>query len=407
MSFDIDSIRAQFPILGERVYGKPLVYLDSAATAQKPQSVIDAYDRVYRSVNANIHRGVHHLSNVCTDLYEEARRKVARLLGAADASEVVFTRNTTEAINLVANAYGNKFVGEGDEIVVSVMEHHSNIVPWQMLCERRGARLRVVGVDEAGELDMSGLADLLGGGRVKMVCLAHVSNVLGSVSDVRAVVEMAHAVGAVALIDGAQSVPHLRVDVREIGCDFLTFSGHKAYAPLGSGALYGRRELLEAMDPWMGGGEMIDKVSFGGTTYAPPPLKFEAGTPDYAAAIALGAAADFMLSVGFDAMEAHDDALVRRTVAGLEDMGGVRIFGQAARHCGAVSFIVGGVHPYDAGMILDKMGIAVRTGHHCAQPLMERYGIVGTVRASFGVYTSEAEVDALLDGVERVKKMFG
>lgn len=406
MPFDIDSIRAQFPILGERVYGRPLVYLDSAATAQKPQSVIDAYDRVYRSVNANIHRGVHHLSNVCTDLYEEARRKVARLLGAADASEVVFTRNTTEAINLVANAYGNKFVGEGDEIVVSVMEHHSNIVPWQMLCERRGARLRVVDVDEAGELDMSGLADLLGGGRVKMVCLAHVSNVLGSVSDVRAVVEMAHAAGAVVLIDGAQSVPHLRVDVREIGCDFLAFSGHKAYAPLGSGALYGRLELLEAMDPWMGGGEMIDKVSFGGTTYAPPPLKFEAGTPDYAAAIALGAAADFMLSVGFDAMEAHDDALVRRTVAGLEDMGGVRIFGRAARHCGAVSFIVDGVHPYDAGMILDKMGIAVRTGHHCAQPLMERYGIVGTVRASFGVYTSEAEVDALLDGVERVKKMF-
>lgn len=407
MSFDIDSIRAQFPILGEKVYGKPLVYLDSAATAQKPQVVIDAYDHVYRGVNANIHRGVHHLSNVCTDLYEEARRKVASLIGASDASEVVFTRNTTEGINLVANAYGNKFVREGDEIVVSVMEHHSNIVPWQMLCERRGARLRVVDIDEEGELDMAALSDLLGGGRVKMVCLTHVSNVLGSVTDVRAVVEMAHAAGAVALIDGAQSVPHLRVDVRDIGCDFLAFSGHKAYAPLGSGALYGRRELLEAMDPWMGGGEMIDKVSFGGTTYAGPPLKFEAGTPDYAAAIALGAAADFMLSVGLDAMEAHDDALVRRTIAGLESMGGVRIVGRAARHCGAVSFVVDGVHPYDAGMILDKMGVAVRTGHHCAQPLMDRYGIVGTVRASFGVYTSEAEIDALLNGVEKVKKMFG
>lgn len=407
MSFDIDSIRSQFPILGETVYGKPLVYLDNAATAQKPQCVIDAYDDVYRRVNANIHRGVHHLSNVCTELYEEARRKVAGLIGAGEASEVVFTRNTTEGINLVANAYGNKFVGEGDEIVVSVMEHHSNIVPWQMLCERRGARLRVVDVDEAGNLDMAGLASLLGGGRVKMVCLAHVSNVLGSVSDAHAVVEMAHAAGAVALVDAAQSVPHFRVDVREIGCDFLAFSGHKAYAPLGSGALYGRRELLEAMEPWMGGGEMIDKVSFGGTTYAAPPLKFEAGTPDYVAAVALGAAADFMLSVGLDDMEAHDAALVGRAIAGLESIGGVRIVGRPARHCGAVSFIVDGVHPYDTGMILDKMGIAVRTGHHCAQPLMERYGIVGTVRASFGVYTSEAEVDALLNGVETVKRMFG
>ncbi len=402
---DIDAIRGQFPILAEKVYKKNLVYLDNGATTQKPLAVIDAYDNIYRKVNSNIHRGVHHLSNVCTDLYEKARQTVARHIGAADQSEIVFTRNTTEAINLVAYAYGDKFVGEDDEIVVSEMEHHSNIVPWQLLCQRRGATLRVAKVSDAGELDMDQLASILNS-RTKIVSIAHVSNVMGSVNDVRKICEMAHSVGAVAVVDAAQSVPHKAINVSEIGCDFLAFSGHKVYAPLGSGALYGRRQLLDAMNPWMGGGEMIDKVSFSGTTFAEPPLKFEAGTPDYAAAIALGAAFDYVDGIGMEVIEAHEQKLVRRTIEGLDAIGDVRIIGRAANHSSAVSFLIGSVHPYDAGMILDKLGIAVRTGHHCAQPLMERFGIPGTVRASFAVYNTEAEVDALLNGVEWVKKMF-
>lgn len=405
MAYEIEKIRAQFPILREKVYGKPLIYLDNGATAQKPQCVIDAYDNVYRRVNANIHRGVHHLSNVCTELYENARRTVASHIGADDASEVIFTRNTTEAINLVAYAFGDKFVGEGDEVIVTVMEHHSDIVPWQLLCARRGAKLRVVDIDDDGNLRVDQLAQLLNS-RTRLVCVAHVSNVMGTVNDVRAVADMAHAAGAAVLVDGAQSVPHMRVNVAEIGCDFLAFSGHKVYAPLGSGALYGRREWLEKMQPWMGGGEMIDKVSFAGTTYAEPPLKFEAGTPDYAAAVGLAAAIDFVDSIGMDEIDEHGRALVKKTIQGLDAIGGIRVIGRAANHSGAVSFLIGNVHPYDAGMILDKMGIAVRTGHHCAQPLMERMGVSGTVRASFGVYTSEADVDALLNGVQRVKAMF-
>ncbi len=403
--FDINAIRSQFPILAETVYKKPLVYLDNGATTQKPLAVIESYDNVYRKVNSNIHRGVHHLSNVCTDLYEQARHIVARHLGALDPTEIVFTRNTTEAINLVAYAYGDKFVGEGDEVVVSEMEHHSNIVPWQLLCQRKGATLRVAKVSDKGELMLDQLDSILSE-RTKIVSIAHVSNVMGTVNDVRKVCELAHSVGAVAVVDAAQSVPHKAIDVKAIGCDFLAFSGHKVYAPLGSGALYGRRELLDAMNPWMGGGEMIDKVSFSGTTFAEPPLKFEAGTPDYAAAIALGAALDFVDNIGMDVIEKHEKNLVRRTIEGLEAIGDVRIVGQADDHSSAVSFLVGPIHPYDAGMILDKLGIAVRTGHHCAQPLMERFGISGTVRASFAVYSTEAEVDALLNGVELVKKMF-
>ena len=403
--FDINAIRSQFPILAETVYKKPLVYLDNGATTQKPLAVIESYDNVYRKVNSNIHRGVHHLSNVCTDLYEKARQTVACHLGATDPTEIVFTRNTTEAINLVAYAYGDKFVSEGEEIVVSEMEHHSNIVPWQLLCQRRGATLRVAKVTDKGELMMEQLESLIGE-RTKIVSIAHVSNVMGTVNDVRKVCELAHSVGAVVLVDAAQSVPHKAIDVKAIGCDFLAFSGHKVYAPLGSGALYGRRELLDVMNPWMGGGEMIDKVSFSGTTFAEPPLKFEAGTPDYAAAIALGAALDYVDNIGMNVIEAHEQSLVRRTIEGLEAIGDVRIVGQAENHSSAVSFLVGSIHPYDAGMILDKLGIAVRTGHHCAQPLMDRFGISGTVRASFAVYNTEAEVDSLLNGVELVKKMF-
>lgn len=403
--FNVDDIRLQFPILAEKVYKKNLIYLDNGATTQKPLAVIDVYDNVYRKVNANIHRGVHHLSNVCTDLYEKARQIVARHLNAADSSEIVFTRNTTESINLVAYAYGDKFVGPGDEIVVSEMEHHSNIVPWQLLCQRRGAKLLVAKVSDHGELDMGQLAGLLSE-RTRIVSIAHVSNVMGSVNDVRTIVGMAHSVGAVAVIDAAQSVPHQAIDVQSIGCDFLAFSGHKVYAPLGSGALYGRRDLLNAMNPWMAGGEMIDKVSFAGTTFAEPPLKFEAGTPDYAAAIALGAALDYVDGIGMDVIEAHEASLVKRTLDGLLAIPGVRVIGQAENHASAVSFLVDSIHPYDAGMILDKLGIAVRTGHHCAQPLMDRFGIVGTVRASFALYNTADEVDALLNGVEWVKKMF-
>lgn len=403
--FNVDDIRLQFPILAEKVYNKNLIYLDNGATTQKPLAVIDVYDNVYRKVNANIHRGVHHLSNVCTDLYEKARQIVARHLNAADSSEIVFTRNTTESINLVAYAYGDKFVGPGDEIVVSEMEHHSNIVPWQLLCQRRGAKLLVAKVSDHGELDMGHLAGLLSE-RTRIVSIAHVSNVMGSVNDVRTIVGMAHSVGAVAVIDAAQSVPHQAIDVQSIGCDFLAFSGHKVYAPLGSGALYGRRDLLNAMNPWMAGGEMIDKVSFAGTTFAEPPLKFEAGTPDYAAAIALGAALDYVDGIGMDVIEAHEASLVKRTLDGLLAIPGVRVIGQAENHASAVSFLVDSIHPYDAGMILDKLGIAVRTGHHCAQPLMDRFGIVGTVRASFALYNTADEVDALLNGVEWVKKMF-
>lgn len=403
--FNVDDVRLQFPILAEKVYKKNLIYLDNGATTQKPLAVIDVYDNVYRKVNANIHRGVHHLSNVCTDLYENARQIVARHLNAADSSEIVFTRNTTESINLVAYAYGDKFVGPGDEVVVSEMEHHSNIVPWQLLCQRRGAKLLVAKVSDHGELDMGQLAGLLSE-RTRIVSIAHVSNVMGSVNDVRTIVGMAHSVGAVAVIDAAQSVPHQAIDVQSIGCDFLAFSGHKVYAPLGSGALYGRRDLLNAMNPWMAGGEMIDKVSFAGTTFAEPPLKFEAGTPDYAAAIALGAALDYVDGIGMDVIEAHEASLVKRTLDGLLAIPGVRVIGQAENHASAVSFLVDSIHPYDAGMILDKLGIAVRTGHHCAQPLMDRFGIVGTVRASFALYNTADEVDALLNGVEWVKKMF-
>ena len=403
--FNVDDVRLQFPILAEKVYKKNLIYLDNGATTQKPLAVIDVYDNVYRKVNANIHRGVHHLSNVCTDLYEKARQIVARHLNAADSSEIVFTRNTTESINLVAYAYGDKFVGPGDEIVVSEMEHHSNIVPWQLLCQRRGAKLLVAKVSDHGELDMGQLAGLLSE-RTRIVSIAHVSNVMGSVNDVRTIVGMAHSVGAVAVIDASQSVPHQAIDVQSIGCDFLAFSGHKVYAPLGSGALYGRRDLLNAMNPWMAGGEMIDKVSFAGTTFAEPPLKFEAGTPDYAAAIALGAALDYVDGIGMDVIEAHEASLVKRTLDGLLAIPGVRVIGQAENHASAVSFLVDSIHPYDAGMILDKLGIAVRTGHHCAQPLMDRFGIVGTVRASFALYNTADEVDALLNGVEWVKKMF-
>ncbi len=397
-------VRQYFPILTEKIYGRPLTYLDNGATTQKPTQVIEACADIYRKQNANIHRGVHHLSNVCTEHYENARKTVAKHINAAEHSSIVFVRNTTEAINLVANAYGNTRLHVGDEVVVSQMEHHSNIVPWQLLCERIGATLRVIDITDNGELDLHSLEKILCS-RTKIVSITHVSNVMGTVNDIKKICQMAHAVGAIAVVDAAQSVPHTVIDVVDLDCDFLAFSGHKVYAPLGSGALYGRKEILQDMQPWMGGGEMIDKVSFAGTTFADPPLRFEAGTPDYVAAVGLATALDFVDSVGLPIIEQHEKQLVDKIINGLKTIGGIRIVGEATNHSSAVSFLVGKSHPYDVGMILDKMGIAVRTGHHCAQPLMERLGIVGTVRASVAMYTTENDIDTLLNGVEFAKNM--
>ncbi|MBQ3635066.1 MAG: cysteine desulfurase [Bacteroidales bacterium] len=401
---NIDNIRSLFPILDETVYGKQLVYFDNAATTQKPTPVLDAIRDVYEHKNANIHRGVHHLSNVCTDLYEHARTVVARHINAYSDKEVVFTRNTTEAINLVANTLGNQIVMPGDEVIVSELEHHSNIVPWQLLCARKNATLKVVHVNDDGTLDMDSLKDLLSP-KTKIVSIAHVSNVMGTVNDVKQICFLAHSVGAIAVIDGAQSIPHHAIDVQAIGCDFFAFSGHKVYGPLGSGALWGKYDNLSQMQPWMGGGEMIDKVSFSGTTFAEPPLRFEAGTPDYVAAIGLASAIEFVDSIGIEEIERHEARLLQHLICGLKSIGDIRFIGNAKEHSGAVSFLVGNAHPYDVGMILDKMSIAVRTGHHCAQPLMERMGIVGTVRASLAVYNTLEEVDLLLIAVEKAKMM--
>ncbi len=401
---NIDNIRSLFPILDETVYGKQLVYFDNAATTQKPTPVLDAIRDVYEHKNSNIHRGVHHLSNVCTDLYEHARMVVARHINAYSDKEVVFTRNTTEAINLVANTLGNQIVMPGDEIIVSELEHHSNIVPWQLLCARKNATLKVVHVNDDGTLDMDSLKDLLSP-KTKIVSIAHVSNVMGTVNDVKQICSLAHSVGAIAVIDGAQSIPHHAIDVQAIGCDFFAFSGHKVYGPLGSGALWGKYDILSQMQPWMGGGEMIDKESFCGTTFAEPPLRFEAGTPDYVAAIGLASAIEFVDSIGIEEIERHEARLLQHLICGLKSIGDIRFIGNAKEHSGAVSFLVGNAHPYDVGMILDKMSIAVRTGHHCAQPLMERMGIVGTVRASLAVYNTLEEVDLLLIAVEKAKMM--
>lgn len=403
--YDVERVRQAFPILAQRIYGKPLVYLDSAATSQKPQAVIDAMSRFFLEENANVHRGVHYLSVRATEAYEQARAKVQRFLNAEHVEEIVFVRGTTEAVNLVAQTYGKTHVRAGDEVLISAMEHHSNIVPWQMLCEQTGARLRVAPIDDAGELLLDELERLIGP-RTKLVAITHVSNVLGTVNPIRRIVELAHARGARVLVDGAQAAPHLKIDVRELGCDFYALSGHKMYGPTGIGVLYGRRELLEAMPPYQGGGDMILSVSFEKTLYNKPPQRFEAGTPNMAGAIGLGAAIDFLDGLGLAAVAAHEQAVLAYGQRVLAAVPGLRLIGTAKDKVGVLSFVLDGIHPHDIGTILDREGIAIRTGHHCAQPLMQRFGLAATARASLGCYNSERDIDALLAGLAKVQELF-
>jgi cysteine desulfurase/selenocysteine lyase len=404
-AYDVEAVRLQFPVLRETVHGRPLVYLDSAASAQKPQAVIDAERHVYEHVYANVHRGVHHLSMVATEAYESARGKVQRFLGAADWREIVLLRGTTEALNLVAQSYGRRHVGAGDEVLITALEHHSNIVPWQLLCEEKGAALRVVPIDDDGVVDMDAFARLLSP-RTRIVSVAHVSNALGTVNPVRRMTELGHAAGAVVVVDGAQAAPHLAVDVRAIGCDFYAFSGHKVYGPSGIGALYGKAALLDAMPPWQGGGDMISSVSFEKTTWNELPYKFEAGTPNIAGGIALGAAIEWTEAIGLDAIEAHEADLLRYGTEVLRSIPGLRIVGTAKDKAGVLSFVLDGIHPHDAGTILDYEGIAVRTGHHCAQPVMTRFGIPATTRASLACFNTRGELDTLARGIRKVQEMF-
>ncbi len=400
------SLRDDFPIFQPDESGRRLIYLDSAASAQKPQVVVDSLQRFYTGGYANIHRGVYRLSEEATQLYEATREKVRRFLGARDVREIVFVRGTTEGLNLLAGSFGRDRVGEGDEIIVSRMEHHSNIVPWQLLAERVGAKLRVVPINDAGELDMPAYAELLGP-RTKLVSVAHVSNALGTINPVKEIIALAHARGVPVILDGAQAVPHLPVDVQELDCDFYVFSGHKLYGPTGIGILYGKAELLEEMSPWQGGGDMIRSVSFEGSSWADIPQKFEAGTPDIAGAVGLGTAIYYVSSVGFEAIATHDRELLDHGTALLDRIPGLRIIGRARDKVAVLSFVLDGVHPHDIGTVLDSEGIAVRAGHHCAQPVMEHFGVPATTRASLGLYNSKEDLDALASGLVKIREMFG
>lgn len=405
MGFNPEDIRADFPILQTKVYGKPLVYLDNAATTQKPRCVVDTICGNYYTQNANIHRGVHFLSQRATEAHEEARKTVQKFLNAKSAREIIFTRGTTEAVNLVASSFGKAFCKEGDEIVVSQMEHHSNIVPWQILQADRGVSLKVIPFDEKGVLQVDKLNDLLTE-RTKLVAVAHVSNTLGTVNPVKEIVRMAHERGIPVLVDGAQSVPHMKVDVQDIDADFYVFSGHKIYGPTGIGALYGKEVWLDKLPPYQGGGEMIKNVSFEKTTFNELPFKFEAGTPDYIGSTALAEAIRYVEAIGMDNIARHEQALLKYATEKLSQIENIRFIGEAENKSGLVSFLVGDIHPYDLGAILDKLGIAVRTGHHCAEPVMKAFGIEGTVRASFGIYNTLEEIDILAAGVERAARMF-
>lgn len=402
--FDVAKIREEFPILSRRIYDRPLIYLDSGATAQKPQCVIDAMSRFHREANANIHRGVHLLSEEATERYEQARSCMAAFIGAAEKEEVVFTSGATASLNAVAYAWGERFVGRGDNLLLSEMEHHSNIVPWQLLAERKGATIRVLPFDDTGALRMDLLASLLDE-RTRVVAVTQASNTLGTRPDLRRIIDAAHRVGAIAVVDGCQGIVHGGVDVRSLDCDFYAFSGHKLYGPTGIGVLYGKRRLLEEMPPFLGGGDMVDRVTFAKTTYAPVPMKFEAGTSNFIGAIAMEEAVRFVQR--FDAAEvaAHEESLLRRATERLSAIDGLTIYGTTADKCGIVSFNVAGVHHYDLGMILDKLGIAVRTGQHCAEPVMDHFGVTGMCRASFGIYNTLSEIDALADGVSRAVRM--
>lgn len=403
--YDIQKIREDFPILSRKIYGKPLVYLDNGATTQKPRCVVEAIVDEYYSVNANVHRGVHFLSQQATELHEAAREKVRAFIDAKSTNEIVFTRGTTESINLLATSFGEAFVNEGDEIIVSEMEHHSNIVPWQMLAERRGASIRVIPIDDKGELLLDEYEKLFTE-KTRIVCVTHVSNVLGTINPVKHIVDIAHRHGVPVLVDGAQSAPHMKIDVQDIGCDFFAFSGHKIYGPTGVGVLYGKEELLDKLPPYQGGGEMIQNVSFEKTTFNELPYKFEAGTPDYVGTNSLAKALDYVSAIGMDNIFAYEHELTRYAVEQLSGIEGMRIFGQSDNKDAVISFLVRDIHHLDMGTLLDRLGIAVRTGHHCAQPLMTHYGIEGTVRASFGIYNTKEEVDVLVAGIKRVSGMF-
>lgn len=405
-AYDVNAVRADFPILSRTVYGKPLVYLDNAASAQKPRSVIDAESRVYEEEYANVHRGLHYLSGAATDAFEATREAVKRFINAASIKEVIYTRGTTEAINLVAQSYGRAFLKEGDEIIVSVLEHHSNIVPWQLLAQEKGLVLKVAPIDDDGNFLLDEFEKLLSP-RTKLVSITYMSNALGTIVPVKAVIDRAHAVGAKVLLDAAQAITHMPVDVQALGCDFLAFSGHKLYGPTGIGILYGREELLEAMPPWQGGGEMIRTVSFSGTTFAELPAKFEAGTPAIAQTIALKAAIDYVTALGLDTIAAHERELLDYGVERLSQVPGLTIVGRARERASIISFAMDCAHPHDIGTVIDQAGVAVRAGHHCAQPLMERLQLPATARASFALYNTKAEIDVMAEALDKVVKLFG
>jgi cysteine desulfurase / selenocysteine lyase len=404
-NFDAQQIRRDFPILKQEVHGRPLIYLDNAATSQKPQAVIDAIDRYYKEQNANVHRGVHFLSQLATREYEEARVKVQRFINAAESHEIIFTRGTTESINLVANSFGRKFVREGDEIVISAMEHHSNIVPWQLLCEQAGAKLRVIPINDHGELLIDEFAQMLNQ-RVKLVAVAHISNALGTINPVKRIIELAHSRDIPVLLDGAQAAPHIKVNVRDLGVDFYAFSGHKTCGPTGIGVLYGKSELLNAMPPFMGGGDMIASVTFEKTTYNVLPAKFEAGTPHIEGGIVLGIAIDYLDGIGLDRIAAYEHELLGYATEVIGAIPGVKLIGTAREKASVLSFTLDEIHPHDLGTILDQEGIAIRAGHHCAQPVMKRFGVPATARASFAFYNTKEEIDALAEGIQKAIDVF-
>lgn len=403
--FDVTKIREDFPILSRKVYDRPLVYLDNGATTQKPLCVLDAMREEYLNVNANVHRGVHYLSQQATDLHEQAREKVRKFINAGSVNEIIFTRGTTESLNLVVSSFCDGFMSEGDEVIVSVMEHHSNIVPWQLQAARKGISLRVIPMNDKGELLLDEYEKLFTE-RTKIVSVTHVSNVLGTVNPVKEIVRIAHEHGVPVMVDGAQSTPHFAVDVQDIDCDFFAFSGHKMYGPTGVGVLYGKEYWLDRMPPYQGGGEMIESVSFEKTAFEHLPFKFEAGTPDYVATHGLATAIDYISSIGIDNISRHEQELTRYCMERMQEIDGIRLFGTANDKDAVVSFLVGDIHHLDMGTLLDRLGIAVRTGHHCAQPLMIRLGIQGTVRASFAMYNTKQEIDVLVEGIKRVSKMF-
>jgi len=403
-TYNIDKIRADFPILKREVNGKPLVYLDNGATTQKPVSVINSIAHYYSDMNSNVHRGVHYLSQISTDAFEVTRRKIQFFINAPEDRQVIITKGTTDSINLVATCYGRAFIQEGEEIILSAMEHHSNIVPWQMLCDEKGCKIRVIPMNDKGELDMDAYRGLFNE-RTKLVAVTYVSNALGTINPVKEMISIAHAHGAVVLVDAAQAIQHIQVDVQDLDVDFLAFSGHKMYGPTGVGVLYGKEELLNAMPPYQGGGDMIKDVTFEKTTYNELPFKFEAGTPNIEAGICLNEAIDYISSIGLAHIEAYEHELLVYTQEKLSQIPGIRFIGTADQKCSVISFIIEGTHPYDVGVILDKLGIAVRTGHHCAQPVMDRFGIPGTIRVSLALYNTKEDIDILIAGIQRAVNM--